>query len=132
MNQPESLRNCNRIRQSIRGDCLASTHADCDIVCSQDSETILVSSIISGEKNRGATEASPGLVNSVALGCLLGGALDDPVTCPHDQISTPRITHLVGGRFSISGYLFFDSSGVESKTKRFLFKPGAGVRFNHS
>ena len=96
MDNPQRLRNCSCIGQTIRGNRLASAHADCDILCSQDSKTILISSIIPGEKNRSATKALPDLVNSVALGCLLDGALDNPVTCPHDQISTPHITHLVG------------------------------------
>jgi hypothetical protein len=114
MDKPKSLRDCARIRQSIRGDCLASTHPDSYILGSQDSKAILVGSIISSEKNRSATKAPPDLVNSVALGCLLDGALDNPVTCPHDQISTPQITHAVGSRFSISRHRFHHSPGVKS------------------
>jgi hypothetical protein len=114
MDKPQCLRNCSCIGQAIGGNRLASAHADCDILCFQDSETILISSIIPGKKNRSATKASPDLVNSVALGCFLDGALDNPVTCPHDQISTPQITHVVGGRFSISGHRLHHSPGVQS------------------
>ena len=96
MNKPQSLRDCTRIRQSIRGDCLASTHADSNIMRLQDSETILIGSIISGEKNCGRSKTSPDLINPVTFGCFLDGALHNPVTGSHHQISTPGITHLMG------------------------------------
>jgi hypothetical protein len=51
MNKPQSLRDCTCIRQSIRGDCLASTHAYSDIIHFQGSKTILIGSIIASEKN---------------------------------------------------------------------------------
>jgi hypothetical protein len=96
MNKPQSLRNCTRIRQSIRGDCLSSTHPDSDILRFQDSETILIGSIISGEKHCGRSKASPDLLNPVTFGCFLDGTLHNPVTSSHHQVSTPGITDFMG------------------------------------
>jgi hypothetical protein len=95
MDKPESRRDCTRVGQSIGGDCLASTHADSDIMRFQDSETILIRSIISGEKNCGRSKTSPDLLNPVTFGRFLNGALHNAVTGSHQQISTPGITQVM-------------------------------------